>query len=408
MSRISNNQIFEQSISSILSAQVRVSEAQERVNTNRAIVNPSDDPVGAALTIRLTEELNQLNQFQRNNDLLTNSLEQEEAVLRSINDAVTRARQLAIQAGNGALGTADRAAIGLEIETIRDQVFDLFNSQDADGNFIFSGSQSQSPAFRFDPTASGNVYQFQGDQTVSRIQVSENVFLDSGDSGKVIFEDVLARLNANLGASTAASASLSVSDQGTFDQFFLANYDAVTAANNNFRLTVNGAGNQIAVTNVGTGAALGTFNFSSGSPFVFNGVEFNLNAAAGDTVDFSLNPPQKKNFAETLNDFAAVLGNQNISAGAYEQALNDVLVGLDNGLETLANATSGIGGRLNVAQSVLASNQDLVISNEEARRDIREVDTAEAISDLAQQTSALEAAQATFTRVTQLSLFDFL
>lgn len=408
MSRISNNQIFDQSINSILRAQVRVSEAQERVNTNRAIVNPSDDPVGAALTIRLTEELNQLNQFQRNNDLLTNSLEQEEAVLRSINDAVLRARQLAIQAGNGALGTQDRVAIGLEIETIRDQVFDLFNSQDADGNYIFAGSQSQSPAFAFDPTASGNVYRFQGDETVSQIQISDNVTLDAGDSGKVIFEDVLARLSSGITASTAASANSTISDQGSFDRFFLANYDAVTAANNNFRLTVNGAGNQVAVTNVGTGAALGTFNFNSGSPFVFNGIEFDLTAAPGDTIDFSLNTPQKKNFAETLNDFSVVLGNENISDSAYEQALNDVLVGLDNGLETLANATSGIGGRLNVSQSVLASNQDLVISNEEARRDIREVDTAEAISDLAQQTSALEASQATFTRVTQLSLFDFL
>lgn len=408
MSRISNNQIFDRSLNSILTAQVGVSEAQERVNTNRAIVNPSDDPVGAAIASRLTEELNQLRQFERNNNLLTNSLEQEEAVLRGINDAVLRARQLSVQAGNGALGTEDRVAIGLEIESIRDQVFDLFNSQDADGNFIFAGAQSQSPAFTFDPTSTGNLYQFQGDQTVSQIQISDTVALDTGDSGKVIFEDVLARLDSSVTATTAASASSNISSQGTFDRFFFSNYDAITPANNNFQLTVNGTVDQITVTNTGTGANLGTFGFSNGSPFVFNGIEFNLDAAAGDTVDFSLDVPEKKNFAETLNDFAVVLSNENISDGAYESALNDVLIGLDNGLQSLANATSGIGGRLNVAQSVLASNQDLVISNEEARRDIREVDSAEAISDLAQRSGALEAAQATFTRVTQLSLFDFI
>ena len=67
-----------------------------------------------------------------------------------------------------------------------------------------------------------------------------------------------------------------------------------------------------------------------------------------------------------------------------------------------------LGGKLNVAQSVFASNLDLEISNKTARANIEEVDYAEAVSELSKQEAALQAAQATFAKVTGLSLFDYI
>ncbi|MCP3430026.1 flagellar hook-associated protein 3, partial [Alteromonas sp. LMIT007] len=70
----------------------------------------SDDPVGAAKVIRMTEELDSLIQFQRNNDLVTGSLAQQESILRNMTDTMNRARVLALQAGDGLLSDADRKA----------------------------------------------------------------------------------------------------------------------------------------------------------------------------------------------------------------------------------------------------------------------------------------------------------
>jgi flagellar hook-associated protein 3 FlgL len=50
----------------------------------------------------------------------------------------------------------------------------------------------------------------------------------------------------------------------------------------------------------------------------------------------------------------------------------------------------------------------LEISNKVARSNIDEVDYAEAVSELSRQETALQAAQATFSRVTGTSLFDFI
>ena len=61
-----------------------------------------------------------------------------------------------------------------------------------------------------------------------------------------------------------------------------------------------------------------------------------------------------------------------------------------------------------MAQSVFASNLDLEISNKTARANIEDVDYAEAVSELSKQETALQAAQATFAKVTGLSLFDYI
>lgn len=406
--RISTNQIYDRAIQSVLDNQGDLADIQQQLSSGKRLLRPSDDPVGAAQVIRLTEDLDRIDQFQRNNELLQNALEQEEAVLRSINDAVNRARVLVIQAGNGILDTVDRQAVSIEIGQIRDEVFGLMNTQNANGEYIFAGYQSQSPAFTFDPTNPVTEYNFAGDDGVNRFQVSDTVTLQANSSGKEVFADVFARFDATITASVGAtSAQVTVSQQEAYDQFFERNYDAVTPANNDYRITVL-AGNQVQIDNIGTGATVATLGFQSGEPFVFNGLEFNIEATVGNTVDFELDAPEKKNLAETLNDFFDVLQDENVSDGDYQEAIADALVGIDNGLLSLANATSSLGGRLNVASSVFESNLDLEITQKDARSKIEDVNYAEAVSELSRQETALQAAQATFSRVTGLTLFDFI
>ena len=270
--RISTNQLFDRSIQQILDNQGDLSDIQRQLATGKKILRPSDDPVGAAQVVRITEELARIEQYKTNNTLLKNSLTQEEAILQSVTDSALRARQLAVQAGSGINGEQDRQALGVEIGQIRDQVFDLMNARNADGEYIFAGHQSDSPAFIFDPNAVGNQYIFQGDTGQNQLQLSNTVTVASGDSGFDVFENVLARLDADITGGTAVS-SLRVTQQGAFDTFHQNNYDAVTPANNLYRGTVNGVTNQIDFINVGTLAPAGSVSFVSGELFTFNGMD---------------------------------------------------------------------------------------------------------------------------------------
>ncbi len=90
--RISTGQLYDRSIQSVLDSQSRLSDVQQQLSSGKKLLRPSDDPIGAAQVIRLTEEIEQINQYKKNSNLLVNSLEQEETVLKSVNTSMDRAR----------------------------------------------------------------------------------------------------------------------------------------------------------------------------------------------------------------------------------------------------------------------------------------------------------------------------
>ena len=406
--RISTNQLYDQNMRSIMNNQGDLAKTQEQLATGKRIITPSDDPVGAAKVLRLTEEIDELSQFQRNNDLVTGSLEQQEAVLTNITDSINRARTLVVQAGNGILSDPDKRAIGAELEQIKLEVFNLMNTQDADGNYLYAGYQSGNQAFDYNPAATGNAITFAGDPGVSFIQLSNSSKIQSTSNGYEVFENVLSRFKFSVTGSTVADLeSATVKQQGTFDTFFDKNYDPVTAANNDYQITFLASG-QAQLVNQGTGAVIDTVDYQSGSPFSIKGMEFEATATTGDTIDFSLNAPEKKSVAQSLHEIQVILMDSTINNSALQESIADALVGLDNGLEKISLERASIGSRLNIAESTYESNLDMEIAAKAARSSIQDIDYAEASTEFAKQETALSAALATFPQVTNLSLFNYI
>ena len=406
--RISTNQFYNQNLRSLMDNQSKLSDTQEALSTGKKLNRPSDDPVGAAKVVRLTEELDKLTQYQRNNDFLIGSLEQQETVLDGITSAVDRARVLTIQSGSGAITDNDRAALGSELKEIRDELLDLMNSKDANGQYIYSGHQSDTPAFSIASTNNGNIISYAGDAGKNFVNVSDNSKIQSTSSGFDVFENVLARLEFEVNPTgTATVNDAQINSQDAFDRFHSANFDNLTPANNNFELTVQASG-EVELTNSGTGASYGTVPFTSGQPFTIEGMEFTVTGGVGDTVDFSLQTPEKKNLAQTVNDLYEVLSTPGLSQETYQKALDDTLIGLDNGLQKVALERSSVGGRMNAAQSSYSNNLDLEVVTKAARSAIEDVDYAEASVEFSKQEAALNATLATFPKLSNLSLFDYI
>ena len=110
----------------------------------------------------------------------------------------------------------------------------------------------------------------------------------------------------------------------------------------------------------------------------------------------------------TLNDLRQALLVPGGFTSAMSEALTDATVQLDNSMDQMAVIQASIGGRMNVTESVLSANIELNHASQQTRADIAEVDYSVAVTDLMKQETALEAAQATFGRVSKLSLFDFI
>lgn len=406
--RVTTNLIFDKNFRSINSSQGQLSDIQTQLASGKKLLRPSDDPVGASQVIRLTEELDKITQYNRNNDLVTNSLELQETSIRSINDVVNRARVLTVQSGNGILSAADKEALGSEIEQLRNQVIDLMNTQNASGEYIFAGYQASNQAFEFNPTATDNHIKFVGDNGTNTVQLSDSVTIQSTTSGKTLFEDVQARLNFSFSDVSGVSFDdFKIKNQGTFDNFHKAQFDPAVPANNQYRFDFVSA-NEIQVTNVGTGLITETIPFTNGEVISYNGAELTMQAGAGDSFVLDLNRPQKTNLAETLHNMFVALNDTSLNQQQFSAIVDDTLVGIDNGLSKMARENSSIGARLNIAESVKSSQLDAEIANNKARSAIEDVDYAYASSEFAKQETALEAAFASFPRVANLSLFNYI
>jgi flagellar hook-associated protein 3 FlgL len=406
--RISTNQIYTQNLRSISANQSALSETQDQLSTGKKLTKPSDDPVGAAKLIRITEELDKITQYNRNTNLLKSSLEQQETVLSSIKDSANRARVLSVQAGNGIMKQDDKNAIASEMKQIRNEIFDLMNSQNSGGEYIFAGYQSQTQAFSYNYANPGNKFSFNGDTGTNIIRVSDSVTLKTSSSGQDIFQNVYARKNFSIDSTSMNNvAQLEVKDHTAFERFHQSMYDPGNIANNQLQFTMINA-SELQVTQLGTGDILDVVSFASGDKFQYQGMEIEMDASVGQSTIIALDPPQKKNIAETLNDFIEALESDTISAGEFSKRLSDTIVGIDNAMDKISIESSSIGGRLNIADSIYASNLDMELANKKAQATIEDLDYAEATTRFAKQETALEAALATFPKVSSLSLFQYI
>jgi flagellar hook-associated protein 3 FlgL len=133
----------------------------------KQIINPSDAPDKAATIQRLNSVLSRQASYQTSLGNVKNRLDGEETALNSASDLIIRVKEISVQAANDTLGPQNRQALATEMQALRDQLLSLANTQDSNGNYLFSGSKVTQAAFAVD--ASG-FPTYQGDQT--RMQVS--------------------------------------------------------------------------------------------------------------------------------------------------------------------------------------------------------------------------------------------
>jgi flagellar hook-associated protein 3 FlgL len=410
--RLSHNMIFKNNLNSILNNQQEVNKAQEQVTTQKRVLSASDDPSAMARALLYGDKIQTNEQYTKNLTMLKSRLDTQEGVLENIKDSLTRAHVLTVQAGNGALTKPDRAALSEELSAIKTAVLDLMNAKSEDGRYIFSGYQDNTRTYAYNST--DGRYEYSGDQGQHKIKVAEGVEIKSSDNGFDVFESVEQRLNVtqNTGLATGGgitTANVYVKDQTVFDQFHKANYNSdptAPATRNEITITTT-AGSPSTYSLSQGGSVIGTGSFD-GSQIVFGGMEVNIDPSVSGTVTIELAQPEKDNVLNTLDSLVAALNDETIADADYRQVLADSMIGIENAKNRVSQTQSGLGGRLNTANRITEANNDLDTNNQLAKAELVELDMAEAITELTKHETALQASQATFGRLSNLSLLDYI
>ncbi len=404
MSRISLQQGFNQGLRGILNVQSQLFKTQNQIATGRRVLQPSDDPVAAARILQLEQELSRLDQFKKNIDGVEASLMLQDTQMESVTTLLVRVRELTLSAGNASLSASERRGIATELANRLEELANLANTRSVTGEYIFGGYQGEQPPF----AQQAGQWVYRGDEGQRLVQVASSTQIAAGDNGKDIFvniPDPRPRISAdgsNLGDATISGAR--IIDQGQYAADFTTPPYAIVFDDppDTFSI-VDGNGDPV------VGAS--NLPYTSGELISFNGMEVRITGTPEESDRFEIQSPGTR---DMLNGIAALVdGLRNLGDGAEDKLrLGDLLAGtldwLDGAEANISSNRATLGARLNTLESTrnLHSGSELV--NQQVLTDIRDLDYAEAISRLTLEDFILQAAQQSFARISNLSLFNFL
>jgi flagellar hook-associated protein 3 FlgL len=307
--KISTQLLFSRAAEQMSLVQNKISDSQVQLSQGKQLIKPSDAPDQAAVIQRMKTVMSRQESFHASLSTLNSRLQNEDTTLKSATNLLVRAKEIAVQAANGTLAPVNRKALAAEMQGVRDQLLSLANAKDDNGNFLFSGSRSDKPAFG--PPGPGQTPVYQGDQTRMTVMVG---------------------------------------DQRT--------------------IPINRTGTDVFV-------SISRINEVSGKP---EGV----------------------GFFKVMDDLIAGI---NFSNGVAIQRGGAEMTSLLNGL-SLAHAD--IGTDLNVVEQQSNVIDDTILNIKSNLSNIEDLDYASAITKMNQQMLSLEAAQSSFSKMAQLTLFNYL
>ncbi len=411
--RLSTMQIHATGLAGMLDLQKAVSRTQEQIAGNKRVLTPGDDPIASTRILALNQELALNDQYNSNLETLTNRLQREEVAVSGVSDLVMRAQELVTQAGNGALNKEQRGFIAIEMQSLVKSMAQMMNSRDASGEFIFAGYQGKSEPFVL---GDDGRYRYAGDEGQRSIQIASATSVASSDSGKAVFVDVKSVVNtvvghantSNRGVPPAIIGGERVVDPDAFAKFYPEDViiefrplEEVEPA----LLTYN-------IKQASDGRILKeNLPYQSGELIEFGGagVQISGEPAVGDT--FIVESSNKKGLLTNLEDFIISLKDLSDSGTDKQELAQQVantLGNLNNAQTTLLETRSSVGARLNLVEASRSNNAEFELVIKTALSEIADLDYSKAISQLSQESFILEAAQASFARVSRLSIFKYI
>ena len=399
--RISDAQRFDQAINNILRLQEKTAYFHDQIASGKKVNSPSDDPVAAAQALLISERVAATQQYDRNADFADLNLTQQESAIASANDAMHRIRELTIRGKTTTLTAADRRSITTEMRERLDEIRSLANSRNGAGEYLFSGSLVDTQAFTVD--AAGNAV-YNGDQTSRNIKISEFRSIAEGFTGHDAF---MAIRNGNgtyvTDLAVANSGSGQIVPGGVVDKSVYQAHD--------FRISFTSATSFDVIDDTLGATVLAGQPYTDGAAITFNGIQLSIigTPAAGD--EFLVGASEHQSVFATVDRVIATLESATSSgadAARFQNDLDRALGDIDQTMDRFREVQSVIGARRNTLESQKQANEDLTLQLNTIRSKLEDVDLVEAVSLLARESNALQAAQAAFVRVQGLSLFNYL
>jgi len=405
--RISTHHSQQVAIEAMTDQQRKLSNVQHQVATGRRIVRPSDDPVAAAKVLSLRDTLANTEQNQENIAAARTRLTMEESVLANVTSVIQRTRELTVQANNDSLTPQDRGFVAEEIRQLNAELFNLANSTDSTGEFMFAGAKSK---FRPFNQSAGNGFEYHGDDGQRFLLIGPERQIATGDSGTTIFRAIKdGNGEFAIFDSTSNRGNAIISPGNSTGDFEEGHYAIVFSkivhadGSKEFSYKVSSDKGEIIIPE-------GT-PYRDGDAIIFKGVNTFVSGEPEDGDFFVVRPSENQDVFTTIERIVKTLkgaeGNSSDHSGLHNE-MSRALVGLDQALGNILEVRATVGARLNALDGQEEINGSYELQIRESLSHVEDLDYSKAVSDLNLKLTGLEASQKAFTRVQGISLFNYL
>jgi flagellar hook-associated protein 3 FlgL len=139
--RVTQSMLSNNMLRNLSNSYGNMSKYQDQLTTGKKITRPSDDPVVAMKGVMYRTNLQEVEQYKRNFSEAYNWVENSDAALDNVTQAVQRIRELTVQASNSTYDPDQRASIAAEIGQLKEHIEELGNTKVGD-KYIFNGTDT--------------------------------------------------------------------------------------------------------------------------------------------------------------------------------------------------------------------------------------------------------------------------
>ncbi|MBS0386864.1 MAG: flagellar hook-associated protein FlgL [Proteobacteria bacterium] len=405
--RMSTSMLNEAAVTAMLQEQANLAKTQNQLATGKSINSPADNPVAAVQLLELTNSNSQVEQYVANGQSANSRLTLQEQALSDSTTTLQSVRDLVVQANSGSNSSSDFKAIATQIQSLEQQLQGIANRQDQQGDYLFSGYSAGTQPF---VRGASGAMSYVGDGGARTIQLDSGTAVQLGDPGSAIYMGVATGNGTFTTAASSANTGTGVVDTGsvTDKSAWVAGQYTITFTDATHWQVTDGSGNP--VLDASGNPVTGTYNGSSGS-VAFNGIQVGISGAPAAGDSFTVSPSGRESVFDTLDRLVSALNNAGNGSAAHAQlssALGGALQQLDQSLTQVSRVTSNVGARLSLigTTATALNTQSTTVAGQISN--LSDVNYVAATALYSQQYLALQAAQASFAQIGQLSLFKYL
>ena len=394
---------------------------QSQAGSGKAELKLSKNYRDVALLSASEELHSETAQFIANARRVQTDLETLDLAMDRLQDVLVRLQQVSVESSNDILSTAERKLFINETKMLKDELVSIANQSDSYGNSLFGGVSGNIQPFEI--SGNGKV-KFVGSAMAKHISVSNGLSVIQNFSGADIFQnadgpngkfsvfelvdDLINSLSVDLSSTsttnllkTANSVVIELPDTGSKATISMTLDTGLGETPFSAEIYGNDYSAYVSHINTKTETSGITATYLGGNRVSLQSTS-NVLKVSNFTQKGMTNPNSALKIMDpnTLATLEAVSQN-NINFG-------NISVRITDAFEHFATKRAEVSAASRRAQDAEEANMDRLVTLEEDIANIEDADLAALLTRIEMLMTQKEAAQATFTRITSKSLFDFL